>query len=171
MKKLITGILALLFSFSFTAPAQAEPSSYWTLGGSLLTFDDGFDTIEPVQIFGRLGYDLNANIGIGVEGGFSLIEDELAGVDFDVTTTFLYLKGSLPVGDGAKIYAMVGPTNVELTGTFGGFSASVDDDDTGFGFGYESKLNSHSFTIDYIMYNNNTGVDVSAINVGYVSYF
>ena len=169
MKRLIAGILTLLFSFA--APAQARPSSYWTLGGSLLTFDGGGEPIEPVQIFGRLGYDFNANIGIGVEGGFSLIEDEILGVDFDVTTAFFYLKGSLPLGDGAKIYAMAGPTNVELTGSLGGFSVSSDDDDTGFGFGYEKKLSTHSFSIDYIMYNNNTGVDVSAINIGYVSYF
>ena len=66
-----------LFLFlSFSATAQEETHAYWTIGGGLLTFDDGFDSIEPIQVFGRLGYDFNANIGIGVEGSFSLIEDE-----------------------------------------------------------------------------------------------
>lgn len=120
-------------------------------------------------MFGRLGYDFNANIGVGVEGGFSLVEEELFGVDYSVTTVFFYLKGSIPIGDGSKIYAMVGPTNTELTGNFGSFSVSADDDDTGIGF--EKALGSSSFSVDYIIYNNNSGVDVSAINAGYISYF
>lgn len=169
MKILIAGILTIFISF--TAAAQEGPRTYWTLGGSLLTFDDGVDSIEPIQVFGRLGYDFNANIGIGFEGGFSLIEDELFGVDFDVTTTFFYLKGSMPVGDDAKLYAMIGPTNVEITASLGSISVSMDDDDTGIGFGYEKDLGGSSMSIDYIKYNNNTGVDVSAINLGFVSYF
>ena len=169
MKKIIAGVLASLISFAATA--QESPRTYWTLGGSLLTFDDGFDTINPIQVFGRLGYDFNANIGIGAELGFSLIEDEVFGVDFDVTTTFFYVKGSIPIGDDAKFYAMIGPTNVELTGSAGGFSASIDDDDTGIGFGYEKALGTSSFSVDYIIYNDNSGIDVNAINLGYVNYF
>jgi len=169
VKIVIAGILTIFISF--TAVAQEAPRAYWTLGGSLLTFDDGVDSIEPIQVFGRLGYDFNANIGIGVEGGFSLIDDEIGGVDFDVSTIFFYLKGSIPVGDDAKIYAMIGPTKVELTGEFGGFSISADDDDTGFGFGFEKAIDSYSISVDYIIYNDNSGVDVSAINLGFVSYF
>ena len=169
MKKIIAGVLASLISFAATA--QESPRTYWTLGGSLLTFDDGFDTIDPIQVFGRLGYDFNANIGIGLEFGLSLIEDEVLGVDFDVTTTFLYLKGSIPIGDDAKLYAMIGPTNVDLTGSLGGFSASADDDDTGIGFGYEKALGTSSFSVDYIIYNDNSGVDVTAFSLGFVNYF
>ena len=169
MKKLIAGILFLFISFA--AAAQEGPRAYWTVGGSLLTFDDGFDSVEPIQLFGRLGYDFNANIGIGFEGGFSLVEDELFGVDYDVTTTFFYLKGSMPIGDDAKLYAMIGPTNVELTGSLGGLSISADDDDTGIGFGYEKGLGGSSILVDYIKYNDNTGVDVYAFNLGYVRYF
>jgi len=169
MNKLSAGILTLIITFAATA--QEAPRAYWTLGGSLLTFDDGVDSIEPIQVFGRLGYDFNANFGIGVEGGFSLIDDEIGGVDFDVSTIFFYLKGSIPVGDDAKIYAMIGPTNVELTGEFGGFSISADDDDTGIGFGFEKAIDSYSISVDYIIYNDNSGIDVSAINLGFVSYF
>ena len=35
---------------------------------------------------------------------------------------------------------MIGPTNVELTGTLGGLSISADDDDTGIGFGFERSI-------------------------------
>lgn len=51
MKKLIVGILTLLFSFSATAQG---PSTYWSVGGALLSFDDGFDTIDPVKCLGDL---------------------------------------------------------------------------------------------------------------------
>ena len=169
MKKLITAILTLFISFAATA--QEGPSRYWTLGGSLMTFDDGFDSIKPIQIFGRIGYDFNANFGVGLEGGFSLIKDELAGVDWDVTATFLYLRGILPIGEDGKLYAMIGPTNVELTGTAGGISMSVDDDDTGIGFGYEKALGNYSLSVDYIIYNDNSGAEVNALNLGFVRQF
>ena len=170
MNKLIAGFLTLMISIPVMAQEE-KPQAYWSLGGSLLTFDDSVDSIKPIQVFGRLGYDFNAYIGIGIEGGFSLIEDELGGVDFDVTTSFLYLKGSLPIGEDSKLYAMIGPTNVELTGTLGGLSISADDDDTGIGFGFEKFMDNHSISVDYIIYNNNAGVDVSAINLGFVRYF
>ncbi len=170
MNKLIAGIFTLLISFAATAQEE-KPKAYWSLGGSLLTFDDGVDSIEPIQVFGRLGYDFNANFGIGVEGGFSLIDDDIGGVDFDVTTIFFYLKGSIPVGDDAKIYALIGPTNVEVTGSLGGFSLSADDDDTGIGFGFEKVIDSYSISVDYIIYNDNSGVDVDAINLGFAKRF
>ncbi|MCH8177917.1 MAG: porin family protein [Proteobacteria bacterium] len=169
MKKIIAGLLTLLISFAATA--QEGPRTYWTLGGALMTFDDGFDSVEPINVFGRLGYDFNANFGIGIEGSFSLIEDDFLGVDYSVTTTFIYLKGSLPIGDDAKLYAMIGPSNVDLTGTLGGFSASADDSDTGFGFGYEKALDTFSISVDYITYFDDFGVDVNAINLGFVTYF
>ena len=170
MNKLIAGIFTLLISFAATAQEE-KPKAYWSLGGSLLTFDDGVDSIKPIQVFGRLGYDFNAYIGVGIEGGFSLIDDEIAGVDFDVTTIFLYLKGSIPIGESSKLYALVGPTNVELTGSLGGFSISADDNDTGIGIGYEKSMDSYSILVDYIIYNDNSGVDVSAINLGFVKHF
>ncbi len=169
MNKLIAGILTLIISFAATA--QEAPRVYWTLGGSLLTFDDGVDSIDPTQVFGRLGYDFNAYFGIGVEAGFSLIDDEIGGVDFDVSTIFFFLKGSIPVGDDAKIYAMIGPTDVELTGSLGGISISADDDDTGIGFGFEKAIDSYSISVDYIVYNDNSGVDVTAINLGFAKRF
>jgi hypothetical protein len=164
MKIIASGILALLISFA--ASAQEKPHAYWALGGSLLTFDDGFDSIKPKQLIGRLGYDFNANFGIGFEGGFSLLEDDLFGIDYDVSTTFFYLKGAIPIGNDTKLYAMIGPTNVELTGSAGGLSISADDNDTGIGFGFENNLGTSSIFVDYIKYNDNDGVDVYAINLG-----
>ena len=151
--------------------AGAADGSYWSLGGGLLSFDDGVDTVEPKQVVGRFGYNFNPYLGIGFEGGFSLIEDELLGVDFDVTTTFLFVRGSLPVGETSSIYALIGPTSVDLTGTVGDVSISSDDDDIGTGFGFEALLDNVSFFVDYITYFDDNGVDVSSINFGVTSHF
>ena len=169
MKKTIVGIFALMLSFS--ALAEDGARGYWALGGGLLTFDDSVDQVKPIQMYGRLGYDFNQYIGIGGELGFSLIEDSAYGVDFSVTTTFFYVKGGMPLQDDAKIYVMFGPTNVELTGTYGGFSASTDDDDTGIGFGFEKGFGANAFTIDYITYYDKDGAEVYSINFGIASYF
>ena len=162
-------VSALLLTLS--VQLRAAEGAYGAVGGGFLTFDDGFDEVKPKQLLGRLGYNFNDYIGIGFEGGFSLIEDELFGVDFDVTTTFFYLRGNVPVGEDSSVYVLVGPTNVEVTGSSGGTSISADDDDTGIGFGFETPLESVSFFVDYITYYDDDGVDATSINLGVVSYF
>lgn len=169
MKKSLLLVSVLLLSVS--TQLRAAEGVYYMVGGGLLTFDDGVDEIEPKQLIGRIGYNFNNYIGIGFEGGFSLIEDELFGVDFDVTTTFFYLRGSIPVGEKLSVYALIGPTNVDLTGSVGGFSITGDDSDTGTGFGFETQLETLSFSVDYITYFDDDGVDVNSINFSLGSYF
>ena len=169
MRSLLLLSSALMLVFS--AQLRAAEGAYGGFGGGLLTFDDGVDEVKPKQLFGRLGYNFNDYIGLGFEGGFSLIDDELYGVDFDVTTTFFYLRGSIPISDTANVYVLIGPTNVELTGSSGGASISADDDDTGTGFGFETQLETVSFFVDYITYFDDDGVDVTSINLGVAGYF
>lgn len=169
MKKLLLLVSALILTVS--AQSRAAEGAYGAFGGGLLTFDDGFDEVKPKQLLGRLGYNFNDYFGIGFEGGFSLIEDELDDVDFDVTTTFFYLRGSIPVSETADVYLLIGSTNVELTGSSGGISLSADDDDTGTGFGFETRLDTVSLFVDYITYFDDDGVDVTSINLGVVGYF
>ncbi|MCP4979652.1 MAG: porin family protein [Gammaproteobacteria bacterium] len=164
-------VLASVLLLSVSAQLRASEGAYGGLGGGLLTFDDGFDEVEPKQLFGRLGYNFNDYVGIGFEGGFSLIEDEVFDIDFDVTTTFFYLRGSVPVGEKSSVYVLIGPTNVELTGSSGGTSLSADDSDTGTGFGFETQLETVSLLVDYIKYFDDDGVDVTSINLGVLWYF
>ena len=169
MKKSL--LLASILLLSISAQLRAAEGAYAMVGGGLLTFDDGVDEIEPKQLLGRIGYNFNNYIGVGFEGGFSLIEDELFGVDFDVTTTFFYVRGSIPVGGKSSVYALIGPTNVDLTGSVDGFSITGDDNDTGTGFGFETQLETLSFSVDYITYFDDDGVDVNSINFSLGSYF
>ena len=141
-------LFCLLLVSSLTTPALAGGGLYAAFGGGLLTFDDGADEVKPKQLAGRFGYQINDYIGLGFESGFSLIEDELFGLDWDVTTTFLYLRGSLPVSEQASIYFLVGPTDVSVTGSRGIFSGTADDDDTGTGFGFETRLDTVSLYLD-----------------------
>jgi hypothetical protein len=174
MKKLIVGILALFLSFSALAERPRDDGvkkAYLGFGGSVFNFDDGTDTIKPINVFGRLGYDWVSWFGIGIEGGTSVVKDKFSGVDFGVSTTFIYLRFGIPVATKSKIYLMAGPSRVDLKGTAGGVSASVDDDDIGVGLGYEHYFESYGFTIDYIQYYDNNNVDVGAVNIGLVGYF
>lgn len=169
MKTLMLLVSVLLLTVS--AQTRAAEGAYGAFGGGFLTFDDGFDAVKPKQLVGRLGYNFNDYFGLGFEAGFSLIEDELFDVDFDVTTTFFFLRGSVPVSETASVYVLIGPTDVELTGSSGGSSVSADDDDTGIGFGFETRLETVSFFVDYITYFDDDDVDVTSINLGVVGYF
>jgi len=155
----------------FTARGYAAQGAYASVGGGLLKFDDGFDTVKPKQVVLRIGYNFNEYIGLGYEGGFSLIKDELYNVDFDVKTTFLYLKGSFPISETSFVYLLAGPTNVKLTGSDRGVSVSSDDDDTGTGVGFETRLNTARLFVDYITYYDKDGVDVHSLNIGAAFYF
>lgn len=169
MKK---SLIVLVLSFlSFAAIAQGNSGGYFSLGGGLLTFDDGVDSIEPKQIMARLGYDFNPYIGVGFEGGFSLIEDDLQGVDFDVSTVFFYLRGNIPLGNGGRIYGLIGPANTELTASAGSVSVAGDDDDTAMGFGFEFPVTTGAMFVDYITYFDDNDVDVTSINIGYTGRF
>jgi len=177
MKKLIIGILALFLSFSVLAERPANDGikkAYLGFGGSAFRFDDGTDSIRPINVYGRLGYDWVKWFGIGIEGSTTLGKDDIdsiPGVDFSVSTTFIYLRFSIPVTPKSKIYLSSGPSQVKLKASGGGASASVDDDGLGGAIGYEHNFGTYGFTVDYTQYYNKNNVDVGAVNIGLIGYF
>ena len=169
MKQLLsTG--TLIFSVMCSGNLLAQ-GNYLSLGAGLLTFDLAPDSYEPVQFFGRLGHDYNDYFGLGAELGTSLIEDEINDTDYGATTTFLYARGRIPIGNDSSLYAMFGATRVELTVSSGSSSSSADDDDVGFGFGYETRLDSYHLFIDYVSYYDDEDIEVSSVNIGLNGYF
>ncbi len=169
-KVLLPWIVAIALIFGGSASAQVGPC--YGIGGALMSFDDSVDEVEPKNAFFRLGVSLNEYVDLGGEISITLLPDEISDVDFDVDTTFFYLKLNAPLDSGAKIYLMVGPSDVELTGSSGGISISADDSDTGIGFGFETPLDSGAFfQFDYIRYFDDDGVDVIGINFGYLAKF
>jgi len=175
MSKLLAGFLVLFLSFTAMAERPAarvsNNNTYLAFGVSSVRLSDSVDSVSPFNIYGRLGYDFNRYIGIGFEGGGTILEDDFQDVKFGINTLFGYLRLIAPIGNKSKIYAMVGPANVKLKASTGSGSLSVDDDDTAYGIGFERELDGYGFTIDYIKYYDNQGVDVEGFNIGLIGYF
>lgn len=141
----------------------------WYVDGGLgaVTLDDGVDEVSPTNIYIRGGYIINENFDIGIESNVTVSPDEISSVDFDVDIGTIYVRAGLPVGENNRVYAQIGSSNSELTGSAGGFSVSVDDRDTMLGFGADIGLSESLYlALNYSIYNNNDGVDVTGLNVG-----
>jgi len=175
MSKLLAGFLVLLLSFTAMAERPAarvsNKNAFLAFGVSSVRLSDSTGSVSPFNVYGRLGYDFNRYIGIGFEGGGTLLEDDFQSVDFGINTLFGYLRLVAPIGDKSKIYAMVGPANVRLRASTGAGSLSVDDDDTAYGIGFEREFDGYGMTIDYISYYSNQGVDVEGLSIGLIGYF
>lgn len=134
--------------------AQAE-GNYVGVDLSLPTVEDSAgDSVSPKNIGLRLGHHFNENIGIELQGQFTVLEDEISDVDFSAEILGLYLTAGAPVSDAVTLYVLGGLSNVELGAEFGGVSASADDE-TGpsYGVGIDYRLNSErSFTFRYMQY-------------------
>jgi len=166
MKNIILLGIALLFSASSSA-------QNWYAGGgaSFVTFDDGIDTLSPTNIYLRGGYQFNQYFNIGLESSVTVSPDQIPsvpGVDFDVTVVTFYVRGGIPVNESIWVYGQLGSTNTELTGEFQGVEASIDDTDIMYGLGADIDLGSKStyLALNYSVYNNNDGVDITAFNLG-----
>jgi hypothetical protein len=199
MSKLLAGFLALFLSFSAMAerpaPRVSNNKAYFALGVSSVRGTvsvtgtvSGSGDVSPFNVYGRLGYNFTRYIGIGFEGGGTLLEDDIQGfdasgnpasIDFGISTLFGFLKLMAPIGDKTRIYAMVGPANVKLKASTGGGSISGDDDDTAYGIGFERDLDGYGFTVEYIQYYNEdimvngTNIDfkVEGLSIGLIGYF
>ncbi|MCP4980217.1 MAG: porin family protein [Gammaproteobacteria bacterium] len=176
MRNLVkTGLLGLALSFS--GGLYAGP--YVGAGGSLMSFDDGFDTVDPINGFLRVGYALNENFEIGGEFNITLLPDEISDVDFDVDTTFIYLQGNIVMQGGTKLYLMFGRTDLTVTASSGGISIEGDETGTGYGFGVQIPQGGNGYiSIDYIRYFDEDefegfsgDFDAAAFNLGYIGYF
>ncbi len=101
MSNLLTGFLALFLSFSAMAERPAarvsNKNAYLALGVSSVRLTESVGSVSPLNIYGRLGYDFNRYIGIGFEGGGTLLEDDFEGVDFGINTLFGYLRFIAPI--------------------------------------------------------------------------
>ena len=173
-------ILASLLFISSSTSGIAEPAWFYSIGGSFVSFDGEDGTLEPVNALLRGGLSISEYIDIGVESNTTLSDDDISGVDFDVDMTFVFIKAKLQVTQGTEIYALFGPSSIELVQGSGSSTITLDDSDTGFGFGVQffTGGNNSAYLIEYISYYDDDQFDsvsgdvtVDSINIGYVSYF
>jgi len=167
MKK---NILLLSAALLFSSSTLAE-NWYVDGGAGFIKFEEAGDKISPTNIYLRGGYKINQYFNIGLESSTTVSSDQVSsvpGVDFDVNTVTFYVRGGMPVTDSIWIYGQLGRTNTELTGEALGIKVSDDDNDTMYGLGADVDLGSKNLylALNYSMYNNNDGVDVTAFNLG-----
>lgn len=179
-KKLIAAIAVLALIFSGSAKAA---SGFVGIGGSFMSFDDGFEPIEPINISLRAGIAINEYIELGGEYSLTMIPDTFTlgtfEIDYDVDTTFLFVKANLPIGGGSKLYVMGGATKVTVTVSAGGASGDIDDSGTGLGFGLQVPTdNDGYFAFEYVTYYDDDEFDgiagdflLTGLNLVYVGYF
>jgi hypothetical protein len=128
------------------------------------------DKLSPTNIYVRGGYIINPYFNVGIEANVTISPDQVPGtpVDFSVDVGTLYVRAGAPVSDSVRIYAQIGSSNTTLTGEYGGLSLSADDSDMMMGFGADIDFGTGStyLAVNYSIYNNNDGVDVTGFNLG-----
>jgi len=173
-------ILASLLFVSSSTSGFADPGWFFSIGGSFVSFDGDDGTVEPVNALLRGGLSINDYIDIGVETNTTLSDDDISGVDFEVDMTFVFIKAKLQVSQDIEIYALIGPSNIELEQGSGNSTITLDDNDTGAGFGaqYFTGGGGSAFFLEYISYYDDDQFDsvsgdvtVDSLNIGYVGYF
>ncbi len=170
--------IIILFFLPFSA-SLADSGWVFGAGGGLHSLDEGSDRVNPVNIFFRAGLAVNRHVEIGAEISNTLVDDNINSVDFDIDTTFVFIKGNLYLESGIVLYAMLGNSSIEITERLGTTTTSSDDTDSGFGFGAQfGQSNRSAYTFDIINYYDGNRFDgvagditLNSLNFGYVSYF
>jgi len=162
----------LFIALFFLISANAQAGAFFGVGGSLMSYEEPGLKVEPINALLRGGYAFNDYVELGGEFNFTLLPDSEIGADWDVDTTFLFLKLNLPLGDTARAYVMVGPTDVEVSATVGFFQIIADDTDTGTGFGIQfDNAAGATWALDYITYFDDLGAEISSFNISFIGYF
>ena len=152
---------------------------YLGIGASFLSADDSFDEANPVNGILRAGFAINRYFEIGGELGYTVIEDDVLGIDYDVDTRFVFAQANIVMNGGTKLYFMVGRSEVTITSTSGPFDIEDNDTGTGYGIGLQFPGGGNSYgAIDYINYYDRSEFDdtsaslvVDGINFSYITYF
>ena len=174
-----TFLACLLFVLSSSC-SFAEPAWFFSVSGSLVSFDGQVGSVEPINASLQGGLSINQYIDIGVESNTTLSDDDISGVDFEVDLLFVFIKAKLPISEGTNLYAVFGSSSVELVQGSGRSALIRDDSDTGIGFGAQFLRDGgdSAFLIEYISYYDDDQFDgvsgdttIDGLNFGYVSYF
>jgi len=182
MKKYATTLILL---GALSTPVMA--SNYAGVQYNMATYEEsGFPDADPTALTIIIGKNISDNFAVEGRFGFGMSSGDInftfLGSDFRgelEIDTFLsvFAKGSMPMGENAKLYGLVGITNgklsVTLTEVATGDSASVSDSETelSYGFGVEFGSGEVTGTLEYVNYMDSNTATVSAINIGAIFKF
>ena len=164
------------FALVFSGNLFAEP--YLGIGGALVSFDDRDEAAEPANVILRAGFAINRHFEIGGELGYTVIEDDVFDINYDVDTRFIFVQANIVMDSGTKLYLMLGRSEVTLDSTSGPVDFGGEDSGTGYGIGLQFPGGNNDYgAIDYINYYDSEFDDlfpqavVDSINFSYVRYF
>ena len=175
MNKLIASIiLSLVCSSAFAG-------LFLSFGVGHVEFDDDDDKESQFQFASRGGYAFNDYFDIGVDLNLSLgstKDDD----DFNIETSYLFVRTNLPINNEYRLYLMAGVTHVELQNyTLAGFSRELKSQSgNGYGIGLQipMKENNAYFAIEYVNYLDEDEFDgepvdvtVDALNLRFTYYY
>ena len=134
--KFLKAALAATALTGFAASAQAQDSgAYVNVGVDAVEFD-------AYTLSGRLGYEFNENFSVEGQGSFGIIDDDVAGVDVGVDSSFAaFVRGSLPVSEQFSLFARGGYHFTQFGADGNGIDESLDIDGFAFGGGAEYMFN------------------------------
>ncbi|HWA00739.1 MAG TPA: porin family protein [Caulobacterales bacterium] len=144
MKLLAISAAAMAAAVMVTPASARVVNDRGTYAGLGFTYYDA-DQAQVTGAVGRLGYRFNPNFGIEGEAAFGIEGDTADAlgtpVDVDLDNQWgAYAVGFLPVSDNFELLGRVGYAKIDAQGSFGGFTAGVDDDGVAAGLGAQWAL-------------------------------
>lgn len=168
IRKLAVAAAVMVAAAATPAAADVVNSTgpYVNLGGTWFNAEEG--DVDVTGVTGRFGYRFTPNFGVEGEASFGIDGDtaDFLGtpVDVDLDDQFgAYAIGFLPISNSFELLGRVGYATIDAEGTFGGFTAGVDDDGLAAGIGAQWAF-TPSFGVRgeytrYIADNDDDGVD------------
>lgn len=140
IRKLAVAAAVMVAAAATPAAADVVNSTgpYVNVGGTWFNAEQG--DVDVTGVTGRFGYRFTPNFGLEGEASFGIDGDtaDFLGtpVDVDLDDQFgVYAVGFLPISNNFELLGRVGYATIDAQGTFGGFSAGVDDDGLAAGIG------------------------------------
>ncbi len=183
VSKRITTTLGVIagasLALSISAPVNAQPKPYLGVGAGFFEYEeDGVsDDATLAGAYGRAGVEFIDNISGELRLGTGIGDDDVSVGGTNVTVELdyfvgAYLRGSLPVHETVKPYAIIGATEGELTASAGGFSVSASESDLSYGFGLDFLIDERStVSVEYMSYLDKDEASVTALTASVSARF
>jgi len=151
---------AVIFSLMLVLTSMVQAGAYVGTQAATLGDDDlSFNVINAVA-----GYEFNNVISVRGRYAVASNDDDLDGVKVELDKAYgADLIITIPSDNGLNPYFLVGRTNIEITGSYGGYSESEDDGFTTLGAGLNYAINESALlSVEYLHMEN----DVESLGAG-----
>ena len=169
MKK-VAIILMCMFSLSVMAE---EKKMYGGVQYAMISYSEPGIDVDPSALVFRIGQRVNKNFAFEGRFGIGMGDDSTVFLGFPVTIELdqffsIFAKGIAPVAKNVDVYALIGYTDGEITGTITGLgSISVSESDMSLGFGIDIGAGKDmSWNIEFVNYIDKNNATIDAFSIG-----